>query len=177
MEPTDMDRVRRAVASIAAGKPVVLLDGQGDAAKGSLVSAAYNATQHVLAFTVRHTTGFLQVPLAEALCDRLNLPPMAGARSDGRCASQRVSVDARDGVTTGISASDRATTARLLADPNTTPDALTRPGHIVPIRVADSGLLCRHDREEASVDLAQLAELPPAAVLSDIVSAHDQTTL
>ncbi|MQA10262.1 MAG: bifunctional 3,4-dihydroxy-2-butanone-4-phosphate synthase/GTP cyclohydrolase II [Pseudonocardiaceae bacterium] len=172
-----VDGVSLVASDIAAGKPVVVLEDAADPAVGSVVCAAGTATAPLIAFTIRHTTGFVQVPLIQAHCDRLNLPPMSGGDHGGPCAGQRVSVDARDGVTTGISASDRARTIRVLADPHATADALARPGHVVPLCVPDGGVLRRPGRCEAAADLAALAGLPPAGVLSDVVSTEDRGEL
>jgi 3,4-dihydroxy 2-butanone 4-phosphate synthase / GTP cyclohydrolase II len=124
-----------------------------------------------MAFMVRHTSGFICAPLTEHDADRLDLPPMYHRNQDRRGTAYTVTVDAREGVTTGISAAERAHTIRLLADPATGPADLSRPGHVVPLRARDGGVLRRSGHTEAAVDLARLAGLRPAGALCELV--HD----
>jgi 3,4-dihydroxy 2-butanone 4-phosphate synthase/GTP cyclohydrolase II len=119
---------------------------------------------------VRYTSGFICAPLTEADADRLELPPMYHTNQDRRGTAYTVTVDAREGVSTGISAADRAHTIRLLADPATTPADLARPGHVVPLRARKGGVLRRPGHTEAAVDLAELAGLRPAGVLCELVN-------
>jgi len=162
--------VERAVAEIAAGRPVVVVDDAERENEGDLVFAAEKATPELLAFMVRHTSGFICAPLSEADCDRLDLPPMFHTNQDRRGTAYTVTVDAREGVTTGISAAERAYTIRLLADPATGPQDLSRPGHVVPLRAKEGGVLRRPGHTEAAVDLARMAGLRPAGVLCEIVN-------
>jgi 3,4-dihydroxy 2-butanone 4-phosphate synthase/GTP cyclohydrolase II len=122
---------------------------------------------------VRYTSGYICVPLTETDCDRLDLPPMYHTNQDRRGTAYAVTVDARDGVSTGISAKDRAHTIRLLADPDSKPSDFTRPGHVVPLRAKEGGVLRRPGHTEAAVDLARMAGLRPAGVLCEIVSQKD----
>src|SRR6476646_6911832 len=170
---TAFDPIERAIADIAAGKPVVVVDDADRENEGDLIFAAEMATPELVAFMVRYTSGYICVPLTEADCDRLDLPPMFHTNQDKRGTAYTVSVDARDGVSTGISAHDRATTMRALADPDASADDFTRPGHVVPLRARQGGVLRRPGHTEASVDLARLAGLPPAGVLCELVSAKD----
>lgn len=165
------ERVAVAVADVASGRPVVLHDGDRD--EGDLVFAAAAATPHLVAFTVRHTSGFVAVALTGPACDRLELPPMCGVDQDPGRAAHTVTVDARAGVSTGISAADRSRTIRLLADPRATLADLSLPGHVAPMRAQPGGVLHRRDRVEAAVDLVRLAGLEPAGVLCEIVSTTD----
>src|SRR6185295_20080531 len=128
------------------------------------------ATPDLVAFMVRYTSGYICVAVTEGDADRLDLPPMFRVNQDRRGTAYTVTVDAREGISTGISASDRAHTIRLLADPATTSADLSRPGHIVPLRARDGGVLRRPGHTEAAVDLARLAGLAPAGVLCEIVS-------
>src|SRR5207249_8162398 len=162
--------IERAVAEFAAARPVIVVDDADRENEGDLIFAAEMATPELLAFMVRHTSGFICVPLTEAECDRLELPPMYHTNQDRRGTAYTVTVDAREGVTTGISAADRACTIRLLADPKTSPADLARPGHVVPLRARPGGVLRRPGHTEAAVDLATLAGLRPAGVLCEIVS-------
>jgi 3,4-dihydroxy 2-butanone 4-phosphate synthase/GTP cyclohydrolase II len=122
---------------------------------------------------VRYTSGYICVALTGDDCDRLELPPMYHTNQDKRGTAYTVTVDAREGVTTGISAADRARTIRLLADPDAKSVDFVRPGHVVPLRAKEGGVLRRPGHTEAAVDLARLAGLPPAGVLGEIVSAKD----
>jgi len=162
--------IEKAVAEIAAGRPVVVVDDADRENEGDLIFAAEHATPELLAFMVRYTSGYVCVPLTEADCDRLELPPMYHVNQDKRGTAYAVSVDAREGVGTGISAADRARTMRLLADPTATAADFSRPGHVVPLRAKEGGVLRRPGHTEAAVDLCRLAGLRPAGVLCEIVS-------
>ena len=131
--------------------------------------AAAHATPERVAFMMRHTGGILCVPMPSDELDRLRLPPMVAHNEDPRGASYSVSVNARTGIATGVSAADRARTISLLADASTTHAELSRPGHVFPLRAAEGGVLRRAGHTEAAVDLAQLAGLPPVAVIGEIV--------
>ncbi|OSC38963.1 3,4-dihydroxy-2-butanone-4-phosphate synthase [Mycobacterium decipiens] len=161
MRTTDV-RVRRAITAIAAGHPVVLTD-DGDS-DGYLVFAADAATAKLVAFTIRHTSGYLRIALPGGECERLNLPPMCH-RDTTHC----VSVDFR-GTGTGISASDRARTIAALASAKSDASDFLRPGHVVPVRSGPNGVLGRHAPADAAVDLAGLAGRRQAAALCEIVS-------
>jgi 3,4-dihydroxy 2-butanone 4-phosphate synthase / GTP cyclohydrolase II len=165
-----VERVRAALADLAAGRPVVLVGDEGD---GALVLAAELATPETVAFVVRHTSGFLCVALTGDDADRLDLPLLSGRAGERPAAAQCVAVDARDGVGTGISAADRARTMRLLAAPETDAADLLRPGHVVPLRVRPGGVLARRGTAEAAVDLAVLAGLRPSGASCDLVSPAD----
>jgi 3,4-dihydroxy 2-butanone 4-phosphate synthase/GTP cyclohydrolase II len=171
------DSIPRAIADIAAGNPVVVIDDEDRENEGDLILAAEVATPDLVAFMVRYTSGYICVSLTETEADRLDLPPMFRANQDRRGTAYTVTVDAREGVTTGISAADRARTIRLLADPRASAVDFTRPGHVVPLRAKDGGVLRRAGHAEAAVDLATLAGLNPAGVLSEIVSAKEPVTM
>src|SRR5207244_8680551 len=132
------------------------------------------ATPELVAFMVRYTSGYVCVPITESVADRLDLPPMFRVNQDRRGTAYTVTVDAREGVSTGISASDRAHTIRLLADPGATAADFTRPGHVVPLRAKDGGVLRRPGHTEAAVDLARMAGLQPAGAICEIVSQKDE---
>jgi 3,4-dihydroxy 2-butanone 4-phosphate synthase / GTP cyclohydrolase II len=165
-----LDTIERAVADIAAGQPVVVVDDETRENEGDLVLAASKATPERLGFMVRHTSGVVCVPMEGRELDRLKLPPMTAVNEDRKKTAYSVSVDARDGITTGISAADRARTVRVLVDSATEPYELTRPGHIFPLRAAEGGVLSRAGHTEAAVDLARLAGLTPAGVIAEIVN-------
>ncbi|MGE5829057.1 MAG: bifunctional 3,4-dihydroxy-2-butanone-4-phosphate synthase/GTP cyclohydrolase II [Micromonosporaceae bacterium] len=162
--------IEQAIKDIAAGRAVVVVDDEARENEGDLIFAAALATPELLAFMVRHTSGFICAPLTEEDADRLELPPMYYTNQDRRGTAYAVTVDAREGVTTGISAAERAYTIRLLADPATRSADLSRPGHVVPLRARAGGVLRRPGHTEAAVDLARLAGLHPAGVLCELVN-------
>jgi 3,4-dihydroxy 2-butanone 4-phosphate synthase/GTP cyclohydrolase II len=165
-----LDPIEKAVAEIAAGRPVIVVDDEDRENEGDLIFAAEHATPELLAFMVRYTSGFVCAPITEDDADRLDLPPMHHTNQDRRGTAYTVTVDAREGVTTGISAADRAHTIRLLADPATSAGDLSRPGHVVPLRAKRGGVLRRPGHTEATIDLAELAGLRPAGVLCELVN-------
>ncbi|HIW96145.1 MAG TPA: bifunctional 3,4-dihydroxy-2-butanone-4-phosphate synthase/GTP cyclohydrolase II [Candidatus Corynebacterium gallistercoris] len=170
-----LDSVDRAVADIAAGKAVVVVDDEDRENEGDLIFAAELATPELLAFMVRYSSGYVCVGMEAADCDRLGLPPMMARNEDVRGTAYTVTIDAAEGVDTGISATDRAHTIRLLADPASTAQTFNRPGHVVPLRARPGGVLVRQGHTEASVDLAKAAGLAPAGVLCEVVSEDNPT--
>ncbi len=172
--PPVVDSVERAIADIAAGKAVIVVDDEDRENEGDLIFAAELATPELVAFMVRYTSGYVCVPLEGADCDRLDLPQMFHTNQDKRGTAYTVTVDAREGVSTGISASDRARTIRLLASADSSPIDFSRPGHVVPLRAREGGVLRRTGHTEAAVDLARLAGLRPAGVLCEVVSQQDE---
>jgi 3,4-dihydroxy 2-butanone 4-phosphate synthase/GTP cyclohydrolase II len=172
---TRLDSVEDAVAAIKSGRPVVVIDDEDRENEGDLIFASELATPELLAFTVRYTSGYVCVAVTEADADRLDLPPMFRVNQDRLGTAYTVTVDAREGVTTGISAADRARTIRTLAAEETTSADLARPGHIVPLRARAGGVLRRPGHTEAAVDLAVLAGLRPSGTLCEIVSENDPT--
>jgi 3,4-dihydroxy 2-butanone 4-phosphate synthase/GTP cyclohydrolase II len=165
-----LDTVERALADIAAGKPVVVVDDEERENEGDIIFAAAKATPELMAFTIRHSSGVICVPMPAAMLDRLEIPLMTPHNRDRMRTQFTVSVDARDGVSTGISAADRAHTARVLADSATEPWEVTRPGHVFPLRYSEGGVLTRRGHTEAAVDLARMAGLTPVGVLVEIVN-------
>ncbi len=162
-----IERVRAALSDLAAGRPVVVVDHED---RGDLVVASELATPQAMAFMVRHTSGFVCVAVTGDDADRLDLPLMVRTARQRPGAAQCVAVDARAGVSTGISATDRARTIRLLAAEDTDATDLVRPGHVVPLRTEADGVLGHPGRAEAAVDLAVLAGLRPSGALCELVS-------
>ncbi|WP_425953599.1 GTP cyclohydrolase II [Xylanimonas sp. McL0601] len=163
--------LERALAALAAGRPVLVADADDREAEVDVVLAARHADARWVAWTVRHTSGYLCAPMPAARADALALPPMVADNRDPRRTAYAVSVDAATGVTTGISAADRARTLRVLADPATTPDGLIRPGHVLPLRAVPGGVLERPGHTEAAVDLVRLAGAGDVGVIAELV--HD----
>jgi 3,4-dihydroxy 2-butanone 4-phosphate synthase / GTP cyclohydrolase II len=164
------DGVDRAIKEIAEGRPVVVVDDADRENEGDIIFAASQATPELLAFMIRYTSGVICVPLPGAELDRLHLPLMTSQNTEHMRTAFTLSVDAREGVTTGISAADRATTIARLVDPATSAQDLVRPGHVFPLRYAEGGVLRRPGHTEAAVDLARLAGLPEAGVLAEVVN-------
>ncbi len=165
-----LDTVEEAIAAIAAGQAVVVVDDEDRENEGDIIFAASKATPELMAFTIRHSSGVICVPMPAEMLDRLEIPLMTPHNKDKLRTAYTISVDARDGVSTGISAKDRAHTARVLADSATEPWELTRPGHVFPLRYRAGGVLNRRGHTEAAVDLARMAGLTPAGVLVEIVN-------
>jgi 3,4-dihydroxy 2-butanone 4-phosphate synthase / GTP cyclohydrolase II len=163
--------IELALEDIAAGLPVVVVDDEDRENEGDLIFAAEKATPELIAFMVRDCGGLVCAPMTGADLDRLALGQMVSQNSERMGTAFTVSVDAGAGVTTGISAADRATTIRLLADPSTTAHDIVRPGHVFPLRAREGGVLRRPGHTEAAVDLAWLAGLRPAGVICEIMNA------
>jgi 3,4-dihydroxy 2-butanone 4-phosphate synthase/GTP cyclohydrolase II len=165
-----LDTVEQAVADIAAGKAVVVVDDEDRENEGDLIFAAAKATPALMAFTIRYSSGVICVPVTAPTLDRLGIPLMTPHNRERMRTAYTVSVDARDGVTTGISAADRSHTVRTLIDSATEAFEIVQPGHVFPLRYAEGGVLVRPGHTEAAVDLARLAGLEPAGVISEIVN-------
>lgn len=158
-----------ALHALQAGRPVIVADDEARENEGDVVMAAQYASQEWIAWLVRHSSGYLCAPMTNEIADRLDLPLMVEHSQDWRGTAYTVSVDAADRLSTGISASDRAHTLRVLADPASTPASLIRPGHILPLRAVDGGVRERDGHTEATVDLLKLAGLNPVGVIGEIV--------
>ncbi|MDK6260141.1 bifunctional 3,4-dihydroxy-2-butanone-4-phosphate synthase/GTP cyclohydrolase II [Corynebacterium frankenforstense] len=171
-----LDSVEDAIADIAAGKAVVVVDNEDRENEGDLIFAAEKATPELVAFMVRYTSGYICAPVVREDADRLHLPPMVALNEDARGTAYTVTVDAATG-STGISATSRAETLRRLADPKSTVSDFTRPGHVVPLRAREGGVLERDGHTEASIDLARAAGLRPVGALCEIVSEDDPTDM
>jgi 3,4-dihydroxy 2-butanone 4-phosphate synthase/GTP cyclohydrolase II len=167
---TQFDPVENVLADIRKGRTVIVVDDENRENEGDLIFAAEKATRQNVSFMVRYTSGVICVPMEGADLDRLELPLMTQQNMERMRTAYTVSVDAANGVTTGISAADRARTIRLLADPKTHAADLVRPGHVFPLRYRDGGVLRRAGHTEAAIDLARLAGLRPAGVLAEIVN-------
>ena len=165
--------IERAIADIMVGKMVVVVDDEDRENEGDLVCAAELATPEIINFMARHGRGWICLALTAEDCDRLELPQMVERNNEAMSTAFTVTIDAerRFGVSTGISASDRAKTIQVAIDPATTPGDLRRPGHIQPLRAERGGVLRRVGHTEASVDLARLAGLRPAGVICEILNS------
>ena len=163
------DSIDDAITAVAAGELVVVVDDDDRENEGDLIMAASKATVERVAFMIRHTSGILCTPIHPAHAARLRLEPMV-ARNDAPLATAfTVSIDYRHGLTTGISAEERANTANALAGNNTSADDFVRPGHIFPLIARQGGVLVRSGHTEAAIDLAEAAGCPPVGLLAEIV--------
>ncbi|EFL30801.1 3,4-dihydroxy-2-butanone 4-phosphate synthase [Streptomyces viridochromogenes DSM 40736] len=170
VEDFTLDTVEQAIADIAAGRPVVVVDDEDRENEGDLVIAAEKATPEIVAFMMSECRGLICAPMEGDELDRLKLPQMVEDNTESMKTAFTVSVDATaaHGVSTGISAPDRATTLQLLADGTAQPDDFVRPGHIFPLRARSGGVLARNGHTEAAVDLARLAGLRPVGAIVEI---------
>ena len=162
--------IEDAVAAIARGQLVVVVDDADRENEGDLILAAEKVTPETMAFMIRHTSGVICMPVVGERLDELRLPLMVADNTESQRTAFTVSIDARRGTSTGISAADRATTVQAVLDPTTSAEDLARPGHIFPLRYREGGVLNRAGHTEAAVDLARLAGLAPAGVLAEIVN-------
>ena len=165
-----LSTIEQALEALREGRPVLVTDSEDRENEGDVVLAAQTLSDEWLAWTIRHSSGYLCAPVTGATADRLGLPLMVADNRDPLRTAYTVTVDAAQGVTTGISAADRARTIRLLADPSSTPESFIRPGHVIPLRAKDGGVLERPGHTEAAVDLCRLAGLAPVATIGELVN-------
>jgi 3,4-dihydroxy 2-butanone 4-phosphate synthase/GTP cyclohydrolase II len=165
-----LDSVQDAIREIAVGKAVIVVDDEDRENEGDLIFAASKATPDLVAFMIRYTSGVICVPMDGADLDRLGIPLMTHRNRESMRTAYTISVDARDRVTTGISAADRARTIKVLADSASEPYDLVQPGHIFPLRAREGGVLVRPGHTEATIDLARLAGLTPAGAIAEVVN-------
>lgn len=174
VEPTggtvQLDSIEDALRDLRAGKPIVVIDDADRENEGDLIFAAQLATPELVGFMIRHTSGYICVGMTGEDLDRLGLPPMTAVNEDRKGTAYAVSVDARAVASTGISATDRALTIKVLADSATEPYELTRPGHVMPLRAVPGGVLRRAGHTEAAVDLTRMAGLNAAGALCELVN-------
>jgi 3,4-dihydroxy 2-butanone 4-phosphate synthase/GTP cyclohydrolase II len=162
--------IEDALAALRAGRPVIAVDSADRENEADVILAAQNASQEWVAWTIRHSSGYLCAPMPAARADALDLPLMVPHSQDPRRTAYTVTVDAAEGVTTGISAADRAQTLRVLADPAAGPENLIRPGHVLPLRAVPGGVLHRAGHTEAAVDLCRLAGVGEVAGIAELVN-------
>ena len=165
-----LSSIPEALDALRAGKPVIVADDENRENEGDVILSAQLATPDWLAWTIRYSSGFLCAPMPADWADRLDLPPMVAVNEDSRGTAYTVSVDAADRVSTGISAADRAHTLNVLADPESTPSSVIRPGHILPLRAVDGGVRERAGHTEAAVELMKLAGLAPVGAIGEVVA-------
>lgn len=162
--------IEEVLEALRAGKPVLVTDAEDRENEGDAIIAAEFATTEWIAWMIRHTSGYICAPMTQERANKLDLPLMWVNTQDPHQTAYTVSVDATNRATTGISASDRALTGRTLADPNSSAVSLIRPGHVLPLRAKDGGVLERPGHTEAAVDLMKLAGLEPVAMMAEMVN-------
>jgi len=169
MSSLNFSPVEEIIADIAAGKMVIVADDPSRENEADLVCAASKVTPEIIAFMASQGRGLICAPISAEQAANLELPQMSRRNTEALKTAFTISVDATEGITTGISAADRARTIRLLANPQTKPDDLVKPGHIFPLQSAEGGVLRRAGHTEAATDLASLAGLEPAGVICEIM--------
>jgi 3,4-dihydroxy 2-butanone 4-phosphate synthase / GTP cyclohydrolase II len=169
-------RVQEAIEAFARGEIVVVTDDDDREGEGDLIVAAVHCTAEKMAFIVRHTSGIVCAPITQAEARRLRLDPMVSSNDSNHATAFTVSVDYKPGMTTGISAEERTSTCRGLANPNAGANDFARPGHIFPLIAKDGGVLMRSGHTEAAVDLCVLAGLPPVGVICELVNDDGTVT-
>ncbi|WP_424935245.1 MULTISPECIES: GTP cyclohydrolase II [Bacteria] len=162
--------IPEALDALRAGRPVIVADDENRENEGDVILSAELATPEWVAWTVRWSSGLVCAPMTADIADQLNLPPMVEVNEDARSTAYTVTVDAASGVTTGISAADRARTLNVLADPTSTATSVIRPGHILPLRAVDGGVRERGGHTEAAVELMRLAGLRPVGAIAEVVA-------
>ena len=163
--------VEELLDELRAGRPVIVVDDEDRENEGDLIMPADAASEEGLAFVIRHTGGVVCLAMPNELADRLDLPPMVEHNTARRQTAYTVSIEAKEGVDTGISAADRATTIRAAVRDGVRAEDLARPGHVFPLRARDGGVLRRAGHTEAAVDLCRLAGRAPAGAISELM--HD----
>ena len=167
---TPIERVKKAIASIKAGQGVLVLDDEDRENEGDIIWAAESITSEQMALTIRYGSGIVCLCLPKKRCDELNLPMMVENNTSKNNTAFTISIEAANGVTTGVSAADRVTTIKAAVNDNAKPSDLNHPGHVFPLVAKEGGVLVRRGHTEASIDLVTLAGLQPAAVLCELTN-------
>ncbi|KAM0793170.1 hypothetical protein ACM66B_000644 [Microbotryomycetes sp. NB124-2] len=169
----ELDPVERAIEAIKDGQFVVVVDDMDRENEGDLIIAASKVSTEQMAWLIKHSSGYICITLTPDRLEQLAIPMMVQDNQDKHRTAYTVTCDYKHGTTTGISAHDRALTARRLADPSSNADDFNRPGHMVPLRANKDGVLARRGHTEASVDLCRLAGLEPAGIICELVKPDD----
>jgi 3,4-dihydroxy 2-butanone 4-phosphate synthase/GTP cyclohydrolase II len=169
LAPVQISPVEDIVADMRAGRIVILVDEEDRENEGDLVLAADHVTPDAINFMARYGRGLICLTLSRERCEQLKLPPMVARNGDKKGTAFTVSIEAAEGVTTGISAADRSRTVQAAVDPKAVPDDLVQPGHIFPLQAVDGGVLMRAGHTEAGCDLAVMAGCSPASVICEIM--------
>lgn len=163
-------RIQAALTAMQIGQPVVLMDDDDRENEADLIVAAEKITVETMALIIRECSGIVCLCLTDEILVRLNLPPMVAQNQSRYGTAFTISIEAKEGITTGVSAADRVTTIRTAIANNATPQSIVSPGHMFPLRATPGGVLARRGHTEGAVDLAILAGLKPAAVLCELMN-------
>ncbi|MGR5237109.1 3,4-dihydroxy-2-butanone-4-phosphate synthase [Vibrio alfacsensis] len=163
-------RVENALIALKEGRGVLLLDDEDRENEGDIIYSVEHLTNEQMALMIRECSGIVCLCLTDAQADKLELPPMVVNNNSANQTAFTVSIEAKQGVTTGVSAADRVTTIKTAANPNAKPDDLARPGHVFPLRARPGGVMARRGHTEGTIDLMQMAGLQPAGVLCEVTN-------
>lgn len=163
-------RVENALIALKEGRGVLLLDDEDRENEGDIIYSVEHLTNEQMALMIRECSGIVCLCLTDAQADKLELPPMVVNNNSANQTAFTVSIEAKRGVTTGVSAADRVTTIKTAANPNAKPDDLARPGHVFPLRARPGGVMTRRGHTEGTIDLMQMAGLQPAGVLCEVTN-------
>ncbi|MGR5133695.1 3,4-dihydroxy-2-butanone-4-phosphate synthase [Vibrio alfacsensis] len=163
-------RVENALIALKEGRGVLLLDDEDRENEGDVIYSVEHLTNEQMALMIRECSGIVCLCLTDAQADKLELPPMVVNNNSANQTAFTVSIEAKQGVTTGVSAADRVTTIKTAANPNAKPDDLARPGHVFPLRARPGGVMARRGHTEGTIDLMQMAGLQPAGVLCEVTN-------
>lgn len=163
-------RVENALIALKEGRGVLLLDDEDRENEGDIIYSVEHLTNEQMALMIRECSGIVCLCLTDAQADKLELPPMVVNNNSANQTAFTVSIEAKQGVTTGVSAADRVTTIKTAANPNAKPDDLARPGHVFPLRARPGGVMTRRGHTEGTIDLMQMAGLQPAGVLCEVTN-------
>ncbi|MHA2771044.1 3,4-dihydroxy-2-butanone-4-phosphate synthase [Vibrio harveyi] len=163
-------RVENALIALKEGRGVLLLDDEDRENEGDIIYSVEHLTNEQMALMIRECSGIVCLCLTDAQADKLELPPMVVNNNSANQTAFTVSIEAKHGVTTGVSAADRVTTIKTAANPNAKPDDLARPGHVFPLRARPGGVMTRRGHTEGTIDLMQMAALQPAGVLCEVTN-------
>ncbi|GAB7228104.1 MULTISPECIES: 3,4-dihydroxy-2-butanone-4-phosphate synthase [Vibrio] len=165
-----ISRVESALIALKEGRGVLLLDDEDRENEGDIIYSVEHLTNEQMALMIRECSGIVCLCLTDAQADKLELPPMVVNNNSANQTAFTVSIEAKQGVTTGVSAADRVTTIKTAANPNAKPDDLARPGHVFPLRARPGGVMTRRGHTEGTIDLMQMAGLQPAGVLCEVTN-------
>ncbi|EIW58889.1 3,4-dihydroxy-2-butanone 4-phosphate synthase [Trametes versicolor FP-101664 SS1] len=171
------DPIEDALAAFGRGEFLVVMDDEGRENEGDLIIAASAISTQKMAWLIKHSSGYICISLPGDRLEQLQIPMMVPENEDPHKTAYTVTVDYRHGTTTGISAHDRALTARALASPSTTATSFSRPGHMVPLRARPGGVLTRRGHTESALDLCAIAGLPPAGILCELVEDNEDGSM
>lgn len=163
-------RVENALIALKEGRGVLLLDDEDRENEGDIIYSVEHLTNEQMALMIRECSGIVCLCLTDAQADKLELPPMVVNNNSANQTAFTVSIEAKQGVTTGVSAADRVTTIKTAANPHAKPDDLARPGHVFPLRARPGGVMTRRGHTEGTIDLMQMAGLQPAGVLCEVTN-------